>query len=134
MTGFLFCVAAVSLLPQDVVLEDRADVVEVNHYYDKHGELVFDQLILWRWCGADCDHRVFAWRIVKSSQQMPLRDYHRGGWVVLWQDQQEVRRVRADSFRRTWTQHDPELLDREHVQQGHRRGLSKRAPPHVRAK
>lgn len=130
----LFLTLVVGLLPQSTVLDDTADIVELNHYYDHRGDLVFNQLIFWQWCADQSVHRVFAWRIVKSPQQFPLRDWQRDGYTTIWQDQRELRRVRSTATRRTWTQYDPEVLDRQHVPRVSRPGLARRQPPQISAK
>lgn len=95
-----------------VVVVDRVDVVEVNHFYDGQGKLVFCQILWWEW-RADEDgsaHRIVDWRLMKSSGQLPVRVD--GVWRCQWTDGERLRRVDAWSYRETWTQEDPELVDR----------------------
>ena len=40
-------VAAVCLNPVENVAQDHVDLVEVNHFYDEQGKLVFDQVIFY---------------------------------------------------------------------------------------
>ena len=116
----------VSFLPTNpAVAEDRCDVIEVNHYYDNQGDLVFTQLIFWRFDESESEYRVIAWRMLKSKQQNPLRDVTRGCVTTIFDDEGVLRRVRAESVRETRTQYDPELLDRQHVSPEQRRGLSR---------
>ena len=120
------------LMPTAPVAEDTADVVEVNRFYDEDGRQVFTQLIFWDWIADQGAFRVFAWRIVKSPDQMPVYDGWRGCYVTQFFDQNTLRRVRAKSRRDTWTQYDPELFDRQFLPQQSRRGLAletSRAPP-----
>ncbi len=43
----------------------------------------------------------------------------------MWQDGEIVRRVQADSVRETWTQYDPELLERGYLAKDRREELTK---------
>lgn len=105
-------------------LEDQVDLIEVNHFYDDEGRLVFDQAIFYDWCGVATRYQVRAWRLVKHPSQLPQRDWQRGGYVTVWRDGDLLRRVHAASYRETWTQHDPELDARQLLPAHERRGLS----------
>mgnify|MGYP001599711530 CR=1 FL=1 len=114
-----------STIPQEDVVRDRVDLIEVNHFYDEHGRLVFDQAIFYDWCDCHERHQVRAWRLVKCESQLPQRDWERGGYTVAWLDGEVLRRVRADSIRESWTQYDPEFVEREVLCKDKRRGLSR---------
>ncbi len=119
----LLLIATLGLVPREAVVADRADVIEVNHMYDRDAELVFDQIIFWEWRWSEGEYRVIAWRMLKKPGQFPTRDWPRRGFVSIWQDGRILRDVRAPFFRETWTQFDPELDDRKIVPQHLRRGL-----------
>ena len=114
---------AVMLNPVELTAEDRVDVAESNFFYDENGRLVFQQIIYYDWCPRAERYQVVAWRIVKVDTSklprepcpgyVPERDWGRGGYVSLWNEGDVLRRVRADSFRESWTQYDPELAERE---------------------
>lgn len=114
----LFLLTNISRLP---VAEDRADVTELNHYYDEQGKLVFDQLVFWDGNG-EYD-RCFAWRFTKDRHVKRWRDYQRGGYVTIMQDGNELRIIRSISSPTSWTQFDPEVHDRQYLPQSKRRGL-----------
>lgn len=116
------CWLLISILPQDDVAEDRVDEIEFNHFFDGDGRSVFDQVIF-RQQASDGDLDTVAWRLWKSDQQTPWRDRQRGGCVTIFNDSDRLRVVRSRIMRETWTQHDPELADRERVQPHLRRGL-----------
>lgn len=107
----------------ELTLEDRADVAEVNHFYDEQGRLVFDQAIWWEWSPIHERHQCLAWRLIKSPSQLPVPDHERGGFAATWNDGEVIRTVRADSYRETWLQYDPELADREVLPKERRREL-----------
>lgn len=110
--------------PQEVVLKDSVDLVEVNHYHDTRGQHVFDQLIFYDWSSQKKRFQVRAWRLIKSDNQLPRRDHRTGNWLVRWHDDGTMREVLAKSRRETWTQYDPELVERDNLPQEQRLDLS----------
>ncbi len=110
--------------PHEVVLKDSVDLVEVNHYHDARGQHVFDQLIFYDWSSQKRRFQVRAWRLIKAENQMPRRDHRNGTWLVRWHDDGAMREVTATSRRETWTQYDPELVERGNLPQEQRLDLS----------
>jgi hypothetical protein len=123
----LLAIALLSILPRESVVRERCDLVEVNHFYDEHARLVFDQQIFYDWSAGDARYMVRAWRLIKSPNQLPLRDWEHGGYVTLWQDGEVMRQVRTPHARESWTQAgavgDPELNEREYLPKEFRREL-----------
>jgi hypothetical protein len=90
------------LLPLDLRTIHHADSCELNHYYDGEGREVLRQVILWdAHPKAPC---VVAWWLVNQCHLDAPN--HR----VL---DREHREFRFHTFTETWTQHDPELANRE---------------------
>lgn len=116
-------VLVLGLNPYEDVARDSVDLIEVNHFYDEHGRLVFDQVIFYDWSPEHSRYMVRAWRLVKNPAQLPQRDWQDGGYVAVWQDGEVLRDVRATAMRETWTQYDPELLEREYLPKEKRREL-----------
>lgn len=114
-----------AILPQpDSVVRDSCDLIELNHFYDDQGRLVFDQVIFWDWSDDEGRYNVRAWRLVKNPTQLPQRDWNGGGYSALWIDgEQTLRRVHCAAFTESWTQHDPELAEREFLSAERRRPL-----------
>ena len=127
-TSLAVAVAAVCINPIEHVALDRVDLVEVNHFYDEQGKLVFDQIIFYDWSEADGRYNVRAWRLLKSNAQVPYRNWRQGDFVAVWHDGDILRKVQATSFRESWTQYDPELIEREYLPKDRRRELSKPIP------
>jgi hypothetical protein len=125
--GELMIVVALLLLsvvPRDDVSRESVDLVELNHFYDENGRLVFDQVIFWDWSERDARYQVAAWRLVKHEVQLPRPDCcGRKFWTVLWQDGDRHRAITAHAYRETWTQYDPELAEREYLPAANRREL-----------
>jgi hypothetical protein len=117
--------SAVGLTPNNhgVVANDRVDLIEVNHVYDERGRLTFSQIIFYDWSAEDARFQVRAWRMLKTDAQIPHRDWATNDFVAVWQDDGILREVHADTFRESWTQHDPELVEREHLPKERRREL-----------
>jgi hypothetical protein len=136
------------IVPHDDVARESVDLAELNHFYDEHGRLVFDQVIFYDWgppyTGPITDdaqtrfvdesapepvknenwrYQVRAWRLVKNPNLLPIRDWTTGGYRSIWQDGEQVRDIRAKSFRETWTQEDPELIERRFLPKEKRREL-----------
>lgn len=105
------------------IASDQVDVVEVNHFYDDEGRLVFDQLIFRDWDYEASRFQVRAWRLLKSQAQFPTRNLQTGTYDVVWHDGEVMRRVTARAFLQTWTQHDPELRERSYLPKEQRRRL-----------
>jgi hypothetical protein len=120
-------VVGLGVSPREEVARETVDLIEVNHFYDEQGRLVFDQVIFYDWSEGDSRYMVRAWRLVKSPTQLPQRDWKSGGYVALWQDcgqgGEVLRRVHSQSIRETWTQHDPELVEREYLPKERRKEL-----------
>lgn len=116
-----FIVLLLSIIPQSLTLAETTDVVELNHFYDDNGRHVFDQVIWFDWDARHCRHQVRAWRLVKCPSHVPQRTV--GGYVTLWVEESGLRKVTAMSMRETWTQFDPELVERETLAKEKRKGL-----------
>jgi hypothetical protein len=107
-----------SIVPRDSVYRESVDLVEVNHFYDDKGRLVFDQTIFYDWSNqhdreADCRYNIRAWRLIKTSSQIPLMDWRTGYFRAMWWDGEQLREVFSRSERETWFQHDVELVERD---------------------
>ena len=112
-----------SAIPRDGVCRESVDLMELNHFYDENGRLVFTQQIFYDWSHRDHRYQVVDWRLVKKPEQEPERDWRNGGYVSTWQDGEILRQVRSLAIRETWEQFDPELVEREFLAKEHRRGL-----------
>lgn len=108
-------------LPSEDIVSDDVDLVEINHYYDDNARHVFDQIIFYDWCDEERRFQVRAWRLIRSPSQLPARNWATGEYEVLWNDGTVMRRVHAKAMRETWTQHDPELRERDYLPKDRRR-------------
>jgi len=118
--------ASLYLNPIEDVAVDRVDLVELNHFHDEQGKQVFDQIIFYDWSPTRGRYNVLAWRLLKHPSQLPVRDWSTGDYVTVWRDNAIVREVRAQTMRESWTQYDPELIERSFLPKDQRRELRKR--------
>ncbi len=127
--GLCLTLSTVGLNPVDDVTRDEVDLVEINHFHDEHGRLVFDQIIFYDWCNEKCRFQVRAWRLLKTAAQMPRRDLRNNGYIAMWRDGDVTREVQAKSMRESWTQYDPEQSERKYLADTRRRELTKPKSP-----
>lgn len=116
-------IAALTLLPSDDVVVDSVDMIEVNHFHDDEGGHVFDQLIFRDWDAQANRFQVRAWRLLKFTGQWPTHNWLTGRYEIIWHDGEITRRVEAKAMRETWTQHDPEMRERDYLPKEKRRRL-----------
>ncbi len=121
---FLMLLTSTAPTPMSSTVADRVDLVEVNHYHDKQGQKVFDQLIFYDWSRQEKRFQVRDWRLIKSDRQLPRRDHRTNEYRIRWHDEGVLREVLAHAQRETWTQYDPELLERAYLPQDQRTSLS----------
>lgn len=112
-----------AISPREDVATERVDLIEVNHFYDDQGRLVFDQLLFYDWSHDDGRYQLRAWRMVKNNAQLPQRNWQSGGYSAIWQDGDVLRKISAPTTRESWTQYDPELTEREFLPKERRREL-----------
>lgn len=113
-----------SVIPHDSVTVDRVCDVETNAFHDGDGRLVFTQVI-WRcWNPRKSRFDIVDWRLLRPGMQ-PVYDYERREYRCHWFDGERERLVIAKTARESFSQHDPELTEREIVPTDKRRLLSK---------
>lgn len=110
----LLCAHAVSptLSARPSVLRERVDLIELNHFVDEEGREVFRQVIFYDWSDTHRRFHVRAWRLVKSPRQIPKQRWNPRRFECTWHDDGLLRQVWAPSMRETWTQNDPERVNR----------------------
>ena len=101
----------------------EVDLVELNHFLDDHGREVFRQVVFFDWSRKNRQFEVRAWRLVKHRSQLPRQIDHSSDYLVRWQDKSITREVRAKSMRETWSQEDPERVNRTILPENQRKPL-----------
>jgi hypothetical protein len=120
------CLAVCGASPSPKISEERVDLIEVNHFHDDQGRPVFDQILFYDWSPSDQRYQIRDWRLLKNTNQIPLRSTKDGDYVAVWSDFKSrdiLRKTQAKLLRESWTQYDPELVERDFLPEGKRRKL-----------
>ena len=126
--NIILATIAVALLPSEGVVQDRCDVIEVNHYHGDDGRLIQTQVIFWDYQDDKPGEQVAAWRLWKNPSRLPTKNQFTGEWELLFNDEGTMRMVTAGSYRETWTQFDREMESRRDLPKSEQRGLTKMRP------
>jgi hypothetical protein len=130
------CLWTAQIHPATGAAPERVDLVEINHFHDEQARLVFDQIIFYEWSPTERRYHIRDWRLLKTAAQVPLRNWRDGDFVAVWHDFKQgnvLRTVRVPVVRETWTQYDPELVEREYLSEEKRRPLERKLPPLARS-
>ena len=115
---------ALAIVPHDVVLRERCDVLLYEHVYDDEGRKVFTQLCPLDWHPHHERWDYVCFRLENARCLRPERAWQRGGYVVRFIDGDLPREIWAPSMREEWVQADSEVAAREVLPKESRRGLS----------
>jgi len=94
------------------VRRQRVDLIELNHFVDDEGREVFRQVIFYDWSREYHRFHVRAWRLIKNESQLPRRRWKPARFECSWYDDEQVFCVVAPTMRETWSQRDPERVNR----------------------
>src|SRR5262245_9729754 len=125
-TTIAICLATLAYHPSPDVHQETVDLAEINHFHDDQGRPVFDQILFYEWSADQKRYQVRDWRLLKSTAQIPLPSARDGVSISVWNDfkaRDTLREIRAKVVRETWTQYDPELVEREFLPESKRRKL-----------
>jgi hypothetical protein len=112
-------------------IKQRVDLIELNHFVDEDGREVFQQVIFYDWSPLHRRFHVRAWRLVKHQSQIPTRHWNPGRYECTWHDDGVLRKVWSPKLRETWSQQDPERVNRSLLPEDQRIPL--RAPEPLQA-
>jgi hypothetical protein len=101
-------------------IKQRVDLIELNHFVDEDGREVFQQVIFYDWSTQHRRFHVRAWRLVKQESQIPIRHWNPTRYECNWHDEGVLRSVWAPQLRETWSQTDPERVNRVLLPEGQR--------------
>lgn len=118
----LLLLAALGGTPLEPVVQEKADRIILQHFYDDTGRLVFDQWIFTDWDPYAGRFQVFAWRLRKGGENA-VYDPVKRRYVLTWPDGETLRRIESHSFREMWNQYDLELAERDYLPKEVRRDL-----------
>lgn len=110
------------------ITRQRVDLIELNHFVDEEGREVFRQVIFYDWSREHHRFHVRAWRLIKRESQLPVRSWNPQRYQCSWHDDGVLRQVWAPKMRETWSQRDPERVNRAMLPEDQRRPLF---PPRI---
>jgi len=118
--AFFACACGVGEGLRDRVIEESIDLIELNHFYDPCGRHVYDQVIFYQLAPETGKYRVRAWCLIEDRETLsrrPMKDPRTGRVRVEWydSDQKILRRLESPMYRESWTQVDPERMDKRHL-------------------
>jgi hypothetical protein len=99
---------------------EQVDLIELNHFIDDEGREVFRQLVFYDWSEFEKRFHVRAWRLIKCEQQLPRRFWKPQRYECRWHDDGVSKTVSARQLRETWTQQDPERVNRKFLPEDQR--------------
>ena len=117
-TGYFLAIFAFFSNPPEDIAEERVDLIEINHFFDEDGKPKFDQVIFYRWSSARGRFDIVDYKQLRVKNQIPTRIDEGDGYVAIWIDKSDhntIRRVHAKDLIETWTEHDPEMLERRYL-------------------
>ncbi len=109
-------------------IKQSVELIELNHFYDCHGQHQFDQVIFYEWSPDYLRFHVIAWNLVEGDlKRLPRRLPGSGLYYVAWfdRDARLHRQVCAPLYRETWTQSDPERTNKQWIEEKDRLCLAK---------
>ncbi len=105
------------------IARQQVDLIELNHFVDDQGREVFRQVIFYDWSSEHHRFHVRAWRLIKSDAQLPERRWNPQSYQCTWHDEGLIRQVWAPQMRETWSQRDPERVNRAILPEDQRKPL-----------
>ena len=92
---------------------EYVDCIELNHFYDQGGKLVYDQVVFYELAPETGRFQVRAWCLVEDREKLnrrPTKNHTTGLYQVDWYDAdyRVLRKITSRLYRESWTQIDPE--------------------------
>ena len=118
--SFVFCVivcASVSHRGNQSV-DEYVDLIELNHFFDQQGRLVYDQVVFYERAPETGKFQVRAWCLVEDREYLnrrPVKNQETELYQVDWfdTDQRLLRKITSRLYRESWTQVDPERSNKK---------------------
>lgn len=109
-------------------IEETVDVIELHRCFDFRGKVAFQQLIFYKWSRYHRRFQVIDTVVVTTPSMVPRRSRN-GFFRASWHDGSNRRIVQALTFRKTASNSDPEVPERQYVPVELRRGLKQTDEP-----
>jgi hypothetical protein len=117
-----------NLDPRFGVVREHVDVVELNHFYDKRGNHLYDQVLFWERLPGSGDFRIRGWTLIDDREAVsraPTKDAKTGLYEVTWINEEGVRKLHSRIYVESWTHRDPERDDKRYLAEAYRLSLVK---------
>ena len=117
-------------IPLNLTTREHVDAIELNHFFDQRGHLVYDQVVFFERTPTTGRFQVRAWCLVDDRETLNRRPLlnDNGLYECFAVDSNErlTRRIVSRVFRESWTQFDPEREDKKRHPESLRIELVKR--------
>lgn len=117
-------------IPLNLTTHEHVDAIELNHFFDQRGHLVYDQVVFFERTPTTGRFQVRAWCLVDDREALNRRPEKNdnGLYECFMVDSNErlTRRIVSRVFRESWTQIDPEREDKKRHAESLRIELVKR--------
>ena len=115
----------------ETIVSEYVDCIELNHFFDDRGRLVYDQVIFYEQTPTTGKFQVRAWCLVEDRELLnrrPIKNEVTALYEVEYVDTNDrlAHRIRSRLFRESWSQSDPERDDKKKHPESLRIGLAKR--------
>lgn len=109
-------------------IKERCDMMELNHYYDKDGRQIYDQVIYWRRRPQDGKYEVREWALVEDRESVnnrPCKNENSGMWESYYKRSGDdyYLIVTSPIFKESHTMYDPERENKKMTPETSRIGL-----------
>lgn len=118
-----FVLLLILTLPNETIVENTFDLIELNHYYNDEGKRVFSQYMMCDWSN---EKKTFVCQIwLMQGEDVSHELTLNGVELLLWdpKSKRRLHRIRAPAFTETWTQFDREVENRKILSPNERKGL-----------
>lgn len=117
-------------IPLNFFAFEQVDAIELNHFFDPRGQLVYDQVIFFERTPTTGRFQVRAWCLVDDRETMNRRPLLNDNGLyecfAVDSNEQLTRRIVSRVFRESWSQVDPEREDKKRFPESLRIELVKR--------
>lgn len=101
-------------------VSENVDLIELNHFHDMRGRLVFEQVVFYERAPETGRFQVRAWCMVDDNadcNRRPVKNETTQLYQVDWLDTDHrlLRKITSRLYRESWTQTDPERDDQKRL-------------------
>lgn len=131
--SLLALVLGVGFSSQFIAFE-HVDAIELSHFYDAKGRLIYDQVIFWDRTPTTGKMEVRSWCLVEDRNEQtrrPIKNEQNGLYSVEYYDtdSKTIRKVVSRIYRESWSQSDPERENKKTFPESLRVALAKKNQP-----